>query len=128
MDLSVSGEILTYFHMIYEECTTYVTKHPGLPYYEGLRVVLLTLWHMFSELEQMHYLVSTGAVTLKERTELRMFIADIRKNLYPQPDGRGLAHLRKHLHYQEPEVNYVLNKYLLRAELLGRYKKCMMPE
>ena len=28
MDLSVSGEILTYFHMIYEECTTYVTKHP----------------------------------------------------------------------------------------------------
>lgn len=128
MDLSVSGEILTYFHMIYEECTTYVTKHPGLPYYEGLRVVLLTLWHMFSELEQMHYLVSTGAVTLKERTELRMFIADIRKNLYPQPDGRGLAHLRKHLHYQETEVNYVLNKYLLRAELLGRYKKCMMPE
>ena len=90
--------------------------------------MLLTLWHMFSELEQMHYLVSTGAVTLKERTELRMFIADIRKNLYPQRTAEGWRHLRKHLHYQEPEVNYVLNKYLLRAELLGRYKKCMMPE
>lgn len=125
MDLSVSGEILTYFHMIYEECIGYLKKHPGLPAYEGLRIVLLTLWHMFSELEQVHYLVSVGMVHPEEKEGARDFIAAIREALYPRLNNKEIVELRRQIHYQEPEINYVLNKYLLRAERLGRYRKCI---
>lgn len=125
IDLSVSGEILTYFHMIYEECIGYLKKHPGLPTYEGLRIILLTLWHMFSELEQMHYLVSAGVIHPEERERIRVFIERMRKALYPKFNNREIAALRRQVDYLEPEVNYVLNKYVLRAERLGRYRKCI---
>ena len=124
-DLSVSGEILTYFHMVYEECTVYLRKNPALPSGRGLRVVLLTLWHMFSELEQMHYLVSTGAVSAEEKEDALAFITRIRKDLYPRVNSRDIIGLRRQIHYREPEVNYVFNKYLMHAELLGRYRKCI---
>ena len=39
--LSVSNEILTYFHMLYQECAGYLTKETGLPYRESLRMVHL---------------------------------------------------------------------------------------
>lgn len=125
IDLSVSGEILTYFHMIYEECIGYLKKHPGLPTYEGLRVILLTLWHMFSELEQMHYLVSAGVIHPEERERIEDFIERMRKALYPKFDNTEVAALRRQVSYLEPEVNYVLNKYVLRAERLGRYRTCI---
>ena len=125
IDLSVSGEILTYFHMIYEECTGYLKKHPGLPTYEGLRVILLTLWHMFSELEQMHYLVSAGVIHPEEKGRIGDFIERMRKSLYPKFDNKEITTLRRQVNYREPEVNYVLNKYVLRAERLGRYRKCI---
>ena len=125
VDLSVSGEILTYFHMIYEECMGYLRKHPQMPSYEGVRIVLLTCWHMFSELEQMYYLVSTGAVKEEELEQMDGLIAGICKELYPKFDGQQLAALRQKVDYQEPEVNYVLKKYLSRAALLYRYRTCI---
>lgn len=124
-DLSVSGEILTYFHMIYEECIGYWKKHPDLPAHEGIRIILLTLWHMFSELEQMHYLVRTGAVFPEEKQQVQKMMETVRKNLYPTLDHWEMEKLRKQLQCKEPEVNYVWNKYMMHAELLGRYKKCI---
>ena len=111
--------------MVYEECTGYLRKNPALPSGRGLRVVLLTLWHMFSELEQMHYLVSTGAVSAEEKEDALAFITRIRKDLYPRVNSRDIIGLRRQIHYREPEVNYVFNKYLMHAELLGRYRKCI---
>lgn len=124
-DLSVSGEILTYFHMIYEECIGYWKKHPNLPSYEGIQMILLTLWHMFSELEQMHYLVRTGAILPDEKKQVQEMIEKVIKNLHPNLDSLEMGRLRRQLSCKEPEVNYVWNKYMMHAELLGRYKACI---
>ncbi|WP_125116039.1 FUSC family protein [Agathobaculum sp. Marseille-P7918] len=124
-DLSVSCEILTCFHMLYEECVGYVTQHPALPHREDLQTVLLTLWHMFSELEQMHYLIRTQSVRPEEADALLEMIDAIEEELYPIIDGRNFPALRRRLHYRESGVNYVVTQYLRHAESLLQYKACI---
>ena len=124
-DLSVSCEILTCFHMTYEDCMGYLTQHPALPHRSDLQTVLLTLWHMFSELEQMHYLVRTQSVQPDEAGALLQMIDAIEEELYPIIDGRNIPALRRALHYREHGVTYVLTRYLWHAELLLQYKACI---
>lgn len=124
-DLSVSCEILTCFHMTYEDCMGYLTQHPALPHRSDLQTVLLTLWHMFSELEQMHYLVRTQSVQPDEAGTLLEMIDAIEEELYPIIDGRNIPALRRALHYREHGVTYVLTRYLRHAESLLQYKACI---
>lgn len=55
-----SGELLAAFHLVYEEAYTYTQDIDD----EALRAAeqrrLVTLWHMFSEVEQVEYLVQSG--------------------------------------------------------------------
>lgn len=124
-DLSVSCGILTCFHMLYEDCVNYLTQHPALPHREELQTVLLTLWHMFSELEQMHYLIRTQSVRPDEADALLEMIDAIEEELYPIIDGRNFPALRSRLHYHESGVNYVVTQYLRHAESLLQYKSCI---
>lgn len=124
-DLSVSCGILTYFHMLYESCMRYLTQHPSLPHRDDLQTVLLTPWHMFSELEQMHYLVRTQSVQPDETDTLLAMIDAIEEQLYPIIDGRNIPALRRGLHYRAPGVTYVLTQYLRHAESLLQYKACI---
>jgi len=124
-DLSVSCEILTYFHMIYEECIGYLKKNSGIPFHDDLKVVLLTLWHMFSELEQLHYLVRTKSIHPDEQESVLKLIIAIQKELYPIIDDKDFSVLKREIRYQEPEVVYVLTEYLNHAESLLKYKSCI---
>ena len=69
-NLAVSDEILTYFHMIYQECSAYVKKNAFLPFRPEQQTVLVNLWHMFSELEQIHFLVQTKCIRPEENGRL----------------------------------------------------------
>lgn len=124
-DLSVSCGILTLFHMLYESCVNYLTQYPALPHCEERKTVLLTLWHMFSELEQMHYLIRTQSVRPDEAGTLLEMIDAIEEELYPIIDGRNLPALRQKLHYREHGVTIVLTRYLQHAESLLQYKSCI---
>lgn len=123
--LSVSNEILTYFHMLYQECAGYLTKETGLPYRESLRMVLLNLWHMFSELEQIHFLVRTKSIRPEEQKPFLHLIDAIQEELYPIISAENFPVIRREIRYQEPEVTYVLNQYLDHAEKLLSYSYCI---
>lgn len=111
--------------MIYEECIGYLKRNPNIPFHNDLKVVLLTLWHMFSELEQMHYLVRIKSIHPDEHKSVLKLIASIQKELYPIIDDKDFSVLKREARYQEPEVVYVLTEYLNHAESLLRYKACI---
>ncbi|MFC0699030.1 FUSC family protein [Anaerostipes butyraticus] len=123
--LSVSGEILTYFHMLYEECEAYLHSHKEMPKRKELRNVMLILWHMFSELEQMHYLVRTKHLQREEKEALIRVICAVQEDLYPIISYENIVSLRKELPEQEREIGYVLTAYLKHAELLLNYRDCI---
>lgn len=123
--LMLSSEILTYFHMIYQECTQYLKKHKDLPFRDDLQTVLIRLWHMFSELEQLNFLVGTRSIRREEHQALIRLIDSVQEDLYPIIACDRFPELKKELHYQEPEVMYVLKHYLMYAESLLDYKACI---
>lgn len=124
-NLSVSCEILTHFHMIYEECMGYLKQNPKIPHREELSHVLLILWHMFSELEQMHYLVRIKEFSREEQMALVKLICAVQEDLYPIIAYDNLRILQAELKDQEEEVVYVLIEYLKRAESLLQYQECI---
>lgn len=82
-DISVSSEILSLFHMTYEQAVDYIKK-PGIPFDpEYCRQVMLTLWHMFSELEQIEYLLQTNSIDRKCYPDLYHIADRIQKQIYP---------------------------------------------
>lgn len=121
--LTVSCEILTHFHTLYQACNAYLARIPNDPQSEPMRQVLLTLWHMFSELEQLHYLVRTGRVAPEEGRALESLIAAIQRQLYPIISYEDLATLARDLPYADADVIYVLREYIAHAESLLQYQQ-----
>lgn len=62
VDLSSAREILTYFHMIYGEAAAYINSLPDSEGKSAGQKTLIVLWQIFSELEQMEFLIQTGYV------------------------------------------------------------------
>ncbi len=124
-DLSVSCGILTYFHMLYQEDMDYLNKNPSFPDRDDLSKVLLILWHMFSELEQIHYLVRTESIAYDEYEDVHRLINAIQKKLYPIIDYKDFTELKEQISFKEPEVEYVFKEYLSNAESLLNYKWCI---
>lgn len=124
-DLSVSCGILTYFHMLYEEDVEYLNKNTSFPYRDDLYKVLLILWDMFAELEQIHYLVRTESIYIDEYEDVNRLIDAIQKKLYPIMDKRDFAELRGKIKFKKSDVRDILNEYLKHAESLLDYKECI---
>ena len=124
-DLSVSCGILTYFHMLYQEDMDYLNKNPSFPMGDDLSKVLLILWHMFAELEQIHYLVRTESIHYDEYEEVNKLIDAIQKKLYPIIDYKDFSDLKGKIKFKKPEVEDVLKAYLKHAESLLNYKECI---
>lgn len=124
-DLSITTEILTYFHTIYEECSAYLKKNPEYPGQKELQKVLIRLWHMFAELEQVFYLVQTGSIFPEEKGNLIHLIDSVQEDLYPIIRYEKIPQLRKEIRYREPGVGYVLKRYLKHAEALHQYRECI---
>ena len=125
-NLSITTEILIYFHTIYEECATYLKKNPDFPGQKELQKVLIRLWHMFSELEQIYYLVQTGSIQPEEKGRLLHLIDSIEEDLYPIIRYEKIPKLQEEIKYREPEVGYVLKRYLNHAESLHQYRDSIL--
>ena len=123
--LSVSCEILTHFHTLYQACSGYLSRNPEAPQSRAQGQVLLTLWHMFSELEQLHYLVRVGRVAPDERPALETLIAAIQRQLYPIISYEDLTALARDLPYAGADVVYVLGEYIGHAESLLAYRQAI---
>ena len=117
----VSSELLTCFHVIYEECMDYTKKIPPGFRRNRLEHLLITLWHMFSELEQLYFLVHTGAVSEEEKPAALSLIAAARKNLQPAWDRKERISLEREPEFQNAEVSHVFRKYFKHAGVVMKY-------
>ena len=109
VDLAVTSEILTQFHLIYEESLDDLAQS-GLPDQETCRALLLTLWRMFSELEQIEYGIQTGAVEPEEYLFLDALAEEVGERTYPpQP---GILKLAPRVTFQEETVNGIFRRYM----------------
>ena len=111
--------------MIAQDCARYLREQKEEPCRAERQAVLLKLWHMFAELEQMHFLIRTKSVRPEEQKRLLHMIEAIQEELYPVISGENLPVIRRELQYQDPEVVYVLDQYLRHAESLLAYQSCI---
>ncbi|HJG31247.1 MAG TPA: FUSC family protein [Collinsella ihuae] len=108
VELRISGEMLSAYHLVYDEAIAYVRAldDEEVRDYEESRLV--TRWHMFSELEQIEYLVQAGelddedlalvrhiALTLKDRT-MPMSRSYLPGKLIPQIHSEDLRYALEH--------------------------------
>ncbi len=124
-DLSVSTDILTDFHMYYEESISYIRKHPEIGSGKELEEAIVILWHMFSELEQIHYLVRIKSIRSDENSQILSLITAIQKDLYPIIRCEDFPSLYDVIHLQRPDIAYVIGEYLKNAERLLQYRDCI---
>ena len=120
-DLSVSTDILSDFHMYYEDCIAYIRQNE-VPDPERLEDAMIILWHMFSELEQIHYLVRIKSIQSSEVDQMLSLITAIQKDLYPIIRGEDFPELLDKIHLQRGDIAYVLKGYLRNAEKLLEYR------
>ena len=108
------SELLSQFHMVYYEVSAYIAQ---LPPEEGgrYRTMQLTLWNMFSELEQVECLIQTGALSPAEYSPLEELSNQIRSRLSPPQDS--LAGVREDA-LPQGELRGMLERYLQNARLL----------
>ena len=86
VDPALFSELLSQFHMVHHEASAYIAQ---LPPEEGAghHTLQLTMWNMFSELEQMECLVQTGALTEAEYRPLGELAAALRLRLSPPQES-----------------------------------------
>ena len=121
-DLSVSTDILTDFHMYYEDAATYIRKHPDDESHKELENALIILWHMFAELEQIHYLVRIKSIQSNETEQIIHLITAIQKDFYPIIRQEDFPALYKEIKLQYNDIALVIRDYLRNAEKLLDYK------
>ena len=120
-DLSISTDILSDFHMYYEDCLSYIREN-DVPSADRLEEAMIILWHMFSELEQIHYLVRIKSIQSSETGQIQDLLIAIQKDLYPIIRGEDFPDLMRMIHLQRPDIAYVMNGYLRNAERLLEYR------
>ena len=120
-DLSISTDILSDFHMYYEDCLSYIREN-DVPSADRLEEAMIILWHMFSELEQIHYLVRIKSIQSSETGQIQDLIIAIQKDFYPIIRGEDFPDLMRMIHLQRPDIAYVMNGYLRNAERLLEYR------
>ena len=77
-----SGEILACFHLVYHEAAQYAAALPAGEA-ERYRTVLLTLWNLFANVEQVECLVLTGELGEEEYPVLSRLAGEIQELLDP---------------------------------------------
>ena len=112
-----SSEILACFHMVYQQAKAYIRASDGAMDRELWRRLMLTLWHMCSELEELAYLVHVGAV---REEEYEAFLAQLDAIQRHIRDG---AQDVPTVAYAEPDVTYVVDQYVKSARKLLELKE-----
>ena len=118
VDPAFSSEILTEFHLVYDAAMGYVLTLPQGEERTEASTLLLTLWNMFSELEQVHYLLQAGAIPPEQGPGL----SRLARTLCVEMDRPGppLDALSLEAGMEEGDLGYVLGRYLASAHGLSR--------
>ena len=109
LDLTVTSAMLTQFHLIYDEGLDDLA-HSGLPDQRPGRALLLHLWHLFSELEQMEYCIQMGLVDREEYLFLDALAEELSAWIYPP--NPGLLKLAPRITFQGELMNDLFQRYM----------------
>ena len=124
-DLSIAREILTYFYMVYGEAFSYINQQPSSPQKEMDRRALITMWQVFSELEQIEFLLQLDETDEKDQAQLLRLATECQRhftkgNTSPLParfeqsepgDGSGPD--------SASDLAYVADRYLANARAVS---------
>lgn len=108
------SELLSQFHMVYHEASLYISQLPA-DEHAAYRTTQLTLWNMFSELEQVECLVQTGALSPAEYGPLDELANQIRTRI--SPPQASLADLSES-GLSHGELKGMAKRYLQNVRLL----------
>lgn len=79
--LPVSGEILSYYGMLYHRCVEQIRAVPAKEQREALRPLLIGLWQIMSELEQIAFLVGSGTLERRDLASVYLFAGAEQKRI-----------------------------------------------
>ena len=113
VDPGLFSELLAQFHMVYHEAAQFAVQLPE-DQREFHHRRLVTLWNMFSELEQTEGLVQTGALSAEEREALESLAARLEARIRPLGDMDGLTAEC----LPDGELRYLVGRYLKNAQTL----------
>ena len=113
VDPALFSELLSQFHMVYHEAAQFADQLPPAEA-DRRRRQLVTLWNMFSELEQAEGLIQSGAVTPEEQAALDSVAAALEARICPLTDLSGVPAET----LPEGELCYVVRRYLENAQAL----------
>lgn len=108
------SELLSQFHMVYHEAAAYIAQLPPETA-GGYRTFQLTLWNMFSELEQVECLIQTGELPSAEYPLLEEMAGSIRARLFPLREDLGTLSAAG---FPPGDLRGMLERYLENARLL----------
>ena len=116
-DLSLTREILTYFHMIYGETESYLNRQPPSPQRTMNQKAMLTMWQVFSELEQIEFLLQLGEVDKKDQMQLLHLAAEC-QNHFTRGSASPLP--KDFLSGSEnSDLTYIVRRYLVNARAVS---------
>lgn len=113
VSLFTTGELLTEFHMVYAEARAYIMAMPEGPERTRLRKNLVILWHLFSEVEQVEYLVLTESLGERDAFVLKEAAEVLQNRPRPTTCHELLCQTAESMDSQE--LRYVLTHYLEHA-------------
>lgn len=87
MPLHRSGELLSDFHLVYDEAYAYVKDMEDEAERTREHDRLVTLWHMFSEVEQVEYLVQSGELSDRDQDLLVQIARRLKERPAPAREG-----------------------------------------
>lgn len=119
VEVSEFSDLLTYFHMIYGKAAAYVDNPVREMDRDLARQLLLILWQLMSELEQVAFLIQAGEVRPEEYGQLEQIAQAARRQLVP--DAELLSSLPAPDGFASQDLRYLLERYrknLLRLSAL----------
>ncbi len=114
IDPALFSEMLSQFYMVYHEVSSYINQLPSEEK-ENYNTMQITMWNMFSELEQVECLVQLGALSKEEYSPLGELSEKIRSQLSPPKKGLTAVKTDK---IPTGELKNMINNYLNNACIL----------
>ena len=110
VELRLSADMLSAFHLVYDEAIAYARTIEDEGERERDVDRLITIWHMFSELEQIEYLVQAGELDDEDLALVRYIALTLRDRTMPMSRSYLPGKLIAQVHSED--LRYALEHYM----------------
>lgn len=110
VEIRRSADMLSDFHLVYEEAYGYAQELEDDTGRHRECTRLVTYWHMFSEVEQVEYLVQAGELSESDLNILRRIAERLHEKVVPQPVGCLAVDLTDDI--ESEDLRYALEHYI----------------